>query len=98
MGEIFWINSEGDTNLDDTHEDLKNFPARERRVFTKWDACTKYTNSLFRVQARIREDWTGREHEEITVTTEFIALVGREGAPVDRHQQFAMGAQRRVGV
>lgn len=77
MSEIFWINNLGETSLDDTHEDLKNFPARERRVFTKWDACAKYTNSLFRVQARIREDWTGREHEEITVTTEFLALLRR---------------------
>lgn len=78
MSDIFWINSEGDTRLDDACENNPNkFPARERRIFTKWDACAKYTNSIFRVQARIREDWIGREHEEITVTTEFIALAGR---------------------
>jgi len=68
----------GDTHYDEAEQrELAKLSKQERAVFDAWRRLSGLTTNLFRVSARLREDWTGKEYAEVLVTTEFQALAGR---------------------
>lgn len=55
-------------------EEKAKLSEREYALMQNWHRLSQTTSALFRIQARIREDYRGNQIDEITLTTEVIEL------------------------